>query len=489
MRKSLILLIILLLASGIFLKWSADQLYSLRDQVTIEETTIIGDIAAAEGLHATLKTTLDNNLFWTTSHTIGSNQEPETEYLFDTGNSSRSYTYRSSNGIEYALNYDLDHKEIIYDDEGQFTGMAKAYKELYDATPDGRHGEKEVLLKDYLDYYPLFASFDILGKGFDLYQRYDFASYDDYFSGPVEAKYIFNDYFKIPVLEEETHTITISKENTGHTSGWSSGIGGSDNGDFYHPETYSVVTGDTVFFLLKMRSEVKDVPMDTSCLAEGYGIYSFSFETKVRANQSYAPEYPVVDPYSLHNAYPLDPLTRIIAFAGSNDVSYLHLLSELDGKYWFTAINAETMETAAHFELSDADSQYPYQCSMQSTEDFTVVFLSGCSEIAVISHGEDGIYKLEFITDYADDTRISLHYSDRCIAFDGERLAMGDTGYSYSSYDYFAGYMLTIITKDGVQYYGEYKTSLTTGAAYNGSSYHYLVQPVSEVPLVLEWTG
>ena len=44
-----------------------------------------------------------------------------------------------------------------------------------------------------------------------------------------------------------------------------------------------------------------------------------------------------------------------------------------------------------------------------------------------------------------------------------------------------------MICINGVEYYGEYKTSLHTGQSLNSSSYHYLVQPVYDNPLVLEW--
>ncbi len=485
MRKALILLIILLLASGIYLSWSVDQLYALRDQVTVTEKPILGDPAAAEGLRATLKTTYDDHLFWTTTQVLGSGQEPETEYEFRSSRPSRSYIYRDG-GIDYYLNYDLpDMDELRYsNDDMEFTGLHKAYKELYDATPNGRNGKKEVLLSDYLEYYPLRASLSILGRGFDLNEYYDSASYDKYFSGPNDAKYILNDYFKIPVLEGETLTLQVSKENTGHPYSWGES---QTETDYYYPETHCVVTGDTCFFTVSLRSSVKEVPMDASHLEDGYGIYSFKFKTVHDDELNY--DYPVIDPYSFCNAYPLDPLARILDLGESTDKTCLHLLTEERGTLWFTAIDQETLETRARISLAEVDDT-SYSSYMHYSEDFAAVFLHSLEKVAVISISAGGQYQLEFIADYMPDANHNLPLTPDILAFDGQRLAIANIDYEYfDSSHYFAGYLLIIVDKDGVQYYGEYETSLNTGRATNRSSWDYRVRHIDGDSLVLEWTA
>lgn len=483
MRKSLILLIVLLLASGIFTSYCAGQLYELRDQVTVTEKTILGDPAAAGGLRVTLKTTWDDHLFWTTTQTLGSGQEPETEYQFVESSSTSSYIYRN-NGVEYYINYDMDASELIYsEDEVEFTGLAKAYKELYDSTQDTRRASKEVRIADYMDYYPLRVNFSILKKGFGLHEYYDSSSYDRYFSGASDAKYIFNDYFRIPVLEDETLTIHVSKESTGYPSSW--GESNNSDSDWYYPETYSVLTDDTCFFTISLRSQLHDTPLDASHLKDGYGIYSFRFDTA--HDDKYASEYPVIDPYSFCNAYPLDPLSRILDFSESADKTSLHLLTEEHGTVWFTAIDQETLETKARISLAEVDDT-TYSASMNYTEDFVAVFLHNLDKVAVISIDDAGSYQLEFVSDWVPDADHNLPLQPNVLAFDGKRLAITNSDYEYfGSSHYFAGYLLIIVDKDGVQYYGEYETSLNTGRNSNRSSWDYRVRHVDDDSLKLEW--
>lgn len=486
MRKSLILLIVLLLASGIFTTYCAGQLYQLRDQVTVTEKTITGDPSYADGLRYTLKTTYSNHLFWTTTQTLGSGQEPETEYEFRQSSGSRSYTYGGNGGIEYFINYDIDTGELIYsEDEVEFTGIAKAYKELYDATPDGRNGSKEIRLADYMEFYPIRTSFSLLSRGITLNDYYDSASYDRYFSGSNDAKYIFNDFFRIPVPEDETLTIKISKENTGHPSSWGESQG---EVDWYYPETKCVVTDATCYFTISLRTQLNDIPLDASHIEIGYGIYRFNYSTAHDDDSAY--DYPVIDPHSLCNAYPLDPASRILQLGESADKTALHLLTEEKGAVYFTAIAQENMETIARFRLADVD-ELSYSSSMSYTEDFAAVFMQGIEKVAVISISDDGQYFLEFVTGYYPDADHNLPLTPNVLAFDGKRLAIANTefGYYLAGDSYFAGYLLVIIDKDGVQYYGEYETSLNTGQSSNQSSWDYRVRHVDEGSLVLEWVA
>ena len=485
MRKSLILLIVLLLASGIFTSYCAGQLYELRDQVAVTEKTILGDPSYADGLRYNLKTTYDNHLFWTTAQTLGSGQEPATEYEFRQSSGSRSYTYGGNGGIEYFVNYDVD--PLDFSDipaEFELEGLDKAYKELYDATPDGQKGSKEIRLADYLDFYPMRASISLMGHGCTLENHYDSASYDRYFSGPKDAKYIFNDYFRIPVLEDETLTITLSKEHTGHTTSWGESPG---DGDWYYPETFCVVTDDTCYFTFSLRSQLKGVPVDTSHLELGYGLYRFNYSPV--HDESFGYEYAVIDPYSLCNAYPLDPASRVLQLGESADKTALHLLTEENGGVYFTAIAQENMETIARFRLADVD-EMSYSASMTYTEEFAAVFMHSLEKVAVISISDDGQYTLEFVADYIPDADRNLPLTPNVLAFDGKRLAIANTEYEYfDSNHYFAGFLLIIVDEDGVQYYGEYNTSLNTGRHADNSSYRYNVRHVDDESLVLEWVA
>ncbi|MBQ1229216.1 MAG: hypothetical protein IIX87_05000, partial [Firmicutes bacterium] len=247
------------------------------------------------------------------------------------------------------------------------------------------------------------------------------------------------------------------------------------------------VTDDTCYFTFSLRSQLKDVPVDTSHLELGYGLYRFNYSPV--HDESFGYEYAVIDPYSLCNVYPLDPASRVLQLGESADKTALHLLTEENGAVYFTAIAQENMETIARFRLADVD-EMTYSSSMNYTEDFAAVFMHSLEKVAVISISDDGQYTLEFIADYYPYADRNLPLTPNVLAFDGKRLAIANTDYEYfDSSHYFAGFLLIVVDKDGVQYYGEYETSLNTGRSSNQSSWRYNVRHVDEGSLVLEWVG
>ena len=127
---------------------------------------------------------------------------------------------------------------------------------------------------------------------------------------------------------------------------------------------------------------------------------------------------------------------------------------------------------------------------MTYTEEFAAVFMHSLEKVAVISISDDGQYTLEFVADYIPDADRNLPLTPNVLAFDGKRLAIANTEYEYfDSNHYFAGFLLIIVDEDGVQYYGEYNTSLNTGRHADNSSYRYNVRHVDDESLVLEWVA
>ena len=74
------------------------------------------------------------------------------------------------------------------------------------------------------------------------------------------------------------------------------------------------------------------------------------------------------------------------------------------------------------------------------------------------------------------------------MAFDwnGEVLVMGDslTGESYF-YNQSCGFYLAAFDKDGLAYYGEYRSSLDTGMSYD--DYYFNCMPVDSDDLQINW--
>lgn len=493
MKRAMITLLLLLLIFSAFTWAAASDIYETRDKVKIYENTRLGNPAAADGLIISLVNTLNDHLFWTMSGTSKKGKlDIETKYEF-----SRTQKIVSDENSYCGIKYNsaLDPvKGFSKSEISSLSGISLAYRELYDETPRGKREEKEILLKDYFDYYPLEAKFDFPEDSFSIDTSYSYTGEDFYFTGSEDEKKIFNSNFKIPVPEDEKLIISIEKNSDGSVvhSGWSSA-----ETDSYNPVTITALTGDRCFFTLSMRSAEEKL-VDYSQIKYGCGIYSFNYT--MPALSSVGRHIPLIDPSSFCNAFPLAPETRVICMDTDKDNRSLYLLTEEMGRYVFYIIDLADMASFERFELSDAHADELYSCKIYDEESFITVMLNGTDNIAVISRGKgegDDSFKLEFVADFfpksyaEDDTDyadLGTEYENlkAAFAFDGKRLAVAFAYDYYYSPQESSGYLLLIITKDGPQYIGDYKTSLNVNSDHYSRDYN--VRAVDNEALKLKWS-
>ena len=82
MRKCLILFAVLLLCALVFLSAAMAAVDSGKTAITVTETTLTGDAAAAAGLIVEQFQNVDHRLFWHTTYEAAAEPEPETEFEF-----------------------------------------------------------------------------------------------------------------------------------------------------------------------------------------------------------------------------------------------------------------------------------------------------------------------------------------------------------------------------------------------------------------------
>lgn len=83
MRKSLGLVIVLLLFGSVSAIWCARMIYAEHDQVRFTETVLAGDPAVADGLSIQTHATYGNYLFWdSTTKLQNGTPHTQTEYHF-----------------------------------------------------------------------------------------------------------------------------------------------------------------------------------------------------------------------------------------------------------------------------------------------------------------------------------------------------------------------------------------------------------------------
>ena len=161
MRKSLVLLLVLLSLSIGTVCVALGEIGKEKDQVHFTENIIYGDKALVEGVTIEMKNRYDNKLFWNSRYTIGKTPKEYTEYDFSTlGKDVDIYEVQ---GSFYMENYASDtiSTDILEKEEENLQGLELAWKELYDMTSPGEEREMLINVKDYVDYYPISTmSFD-----------------------------------------------------------------------------------------------------------------------------------------------------------------------------------------------------------------------------------------------------------------------------------------------------------------------------------------
>ena len=70
MKKSLIILLILVITAVAGAGWAAADVNKAKDQIEIEEVALVGDRSMAEGLTVRARNTYDHHLFWDTVYTM-----------------------------------------------------------------------------------------------------------------------------------------------------------------------------------------------------------------------------------------------------------------------------------------------------------------------------------------------------------------------------------------------------------------------------------
>lgn len=480
MRKSLIIILLLLVVSAVFVWHGTAEIYAAHDQVEFTEEILFGNPEAADGVETTFKTTYADRVFWTTTQLMGSEQGLETEYEFSNQQKPMDYRYKSQ-AINYYLNYVPN--SYFYNHEDSPEGLPRAYMELFEETPAGGTLEKTVNLAEYVDYYPIEATFNIQKFGFSLHPGYDGSTYDHYFtgsSGYEEAVKVFNDYFKIPVLKDERIDISVNKAIDGSYSG--DGMSKAPDSDSYEPFTTSALGENRCFFTIASHS-TNGQQMDMSLLPDGYGIFCFDYEA--RYYESGAGKGPLIDTTTFRNAYPLDPSVTVCHILLNDSQTILYLFTMEEGHYWFTAIDADTFKTLVRIKAAPMADENSYGPNVYDCGDFICMDMGAIAKIAVISASPDDRFALEFTSDtLINDSHSLPSYPEPVFAFDGKRLAAGISGVAGFEQ---ANYDLMIFTADGPQYWGRYTTSLMTGQS-DENAYRYNVRPMDYNSLALKWT-
>ena len=215
MRKSLIALLILVLASVGLLVGATAAVNGQEKAVEITEELLFGDPAAAEGLRLGVKTTMDSYLHWDTAIFPGRNLTWDTSFRYtssreDEGREPTPYFYISSmGGMGTSTTYDGN----LNLDEWDGDPFGPILKDVASRAPAGQENYTEtVRLSDYMEYFPLSV---------DYYYDYNDDGEHPWWPDDEGLWPGVTEFFHIPA-GDAVGTVEISKNDHGgvYSAGW-----------------------------------------------------------------------------------------------------------------------------------------------------------------------------------------------------------------------------------------------------------------------------
>ena len=232
MKRALFLTVILLLAAPVAYVMAGRQVDSQKEDIVIVESTLYGDVQAAEGLCLEIFATdfaSGGHLLWDISYPLGSGK-PRSTFSYSLRGGTTMHLART-NRIKMWIpgswgTVQTNGPSAPFLPQGH--SMAEVVKAVMERTVAGERRTETVQLADYYEYYPLFFEVesnspvipDSSAGSKLLHVYYD----DDRFSPLFDARYFdivgddqgyFTDFFRIPVSEESTYSITLEKGEDG----------------------------------------------------------------------------------------------------------------------------------------------------------------------------------------------------------------------------------------------------------------------------------
>lgn len=455
MRKAFaVLALLLVLAVGIVTA-AAVTVGGCADAVSLQHTTLYGDVSAAVGVRVTGRLQLHRRLFWevefplvedpgavvTFEHHLldqtqpGQGHEPSGVMLsaYSIGGASTSGSFEEE-----------DWRSL-----GEpFRSLTPVFRDVASRAPAGEDYTETVYVKDYFDYYPLSVDVDVVK--FDLWQLPDGSE-----STPEALSAAFAEFFRVPVLEENTLTVSIGKNAAGQVQ----------SVDVYDPENTgpelygpSVVDGQAAYFALNFGEKT-----DVSLISGGAGIYCLPYDIPDTADGG--EELPVIHPERLANVFPLPQGTQVSEMIFSPQGTLL-LLSRQDGWLCLTELEipdvpGEALRQISHQQvLPVAEGEY-----LRGSVLFDDCLLTADARGAFVLLQQDaaGSYRPVLTGDVtaAEAAGMSIPFGpDMTFLWDGQRLVAAQYAvqmYHEGCNDLYAA----VFTADGLQYVGHIASSLS----------------------------
>ena len=504
MKRALALTLLLVLLGGVGLASGTVMIGSEADQVTVTEQVFYGQVSEVEGLAVHQQVEYDNHIRWDITYRPGEDPSAETEFTYSPTTFDFNYEgfYNGisiSSSLDYAQSYRSLETGQVQDNSAksqygasaeELVGINRAYHALYEETDAGEEGTKTIRLADYYDYYPL--QFELSHPNHSTWWNWSLEfDYLEYEEGEArDSRLAILDYFRIPVLEDETLELSIQKQADGQL--WSTGYSSTDS-DSYQIWARADYTDDAVYFTINNYTTNGNV-MDLSMIPGGFGIYRLGVPVTTMENAEHYPNKVPVQEVS--TVFSLDPATVVTALQVSEDQTRLYLLTIEDGQHMFTVLDLETYEVLQKMTLGPCGNESFYwnlECYLYEKDNALIALVGAVADMnnafCVLLPQADGTFEQAFLTQqesiyrYSEDLNVFTVYSAGSFDWDGTRLAVCDrlSDHSQSRATY-CSFAISVYDASGLLYMSGADSSLGIT-----SFDEYDCQPGYLEPLTVEW--
>lgn len=489
MRKTVSLFLAVIIVCLSLYTFSFAETNKEKDNVIITENHIYGDKSFAENVDIKLNMQYRENLLWKLNYSI-SDGKTETDFSIHKNRIKREYndniTFTLYSGLHYGST-NLDYADNL--------GLNKAYRELVEEAKPYEELKRTIRLIDYLEYYPIIIDGYFPNGAFSLNTTIINPTYimDEKEKELVKA---LSDFFRIPVMkshEVEINVLVDEKKNILQTG--SSCNDGERELDEFNFGAESVVTDKECFIFFSNKTRFGDIA-DTSKIPGGYGIYRLPY--------SYS-EYDKkisFDCERLENIFPVDKKEEVQQLKLSADKKDLYMISLNGNKSYLTVIDSESYEEKSKITLSERvgqESQFGYigedflvinHYHENYNEKFSLYLPDGKDgfreEFTVDAYSEDGKYEDSDGNTRYPGTSIYMH-STGDVKWDGENLYVTNGSARFRRPAEYNCFSLGVYNKDGLQFRGQYYTSLSSGFdGYQSSNYYTFLSQHDTIEIELE---
>lgn len=431
MRKSVAVLLLLVVCAAAVLCGAVVAVDGKTTEITVQEHTLWGEPAAADGLVLETYQNLDRQLFWHSTCLAGEKPSSETEFEFTMTARSTAAEERvdlslsvGSGGFGISSSGGLQKDEVW-----ELSDMMEPVWDVADRTGAGESKTEIVPLNRYYDTLQVY-----------LEANGSYAVMNDSISQDWSA--FLTNYFQIPVPDDLLWEVSVTKNQAGDIVKANCQEALQEDVVGINGYADCVMIGSDVYFLLQGN-------LDVSHIQGGYGIYRIRGEVvkEIDGTTLSRPQLQL-KVKELENICQLDPsLVNHVRLEAGPQENTLLLLRQMDGQVRVRILDVQT-GTARQELLYEAEIlPEVWIC------DDLLILCTNRETIRVYAQ-QDGLYEL-----WMEDTLYPMtdnsEYYEPLFAFDGSRLAVAAMKRSYRS----VSSRVSVYEKSGLSYAGDYSYS------------------------------